>query len=117
MAYIVTTPFRMATDGIGMRIVNIPAGELDIDGLGLNESNIAWILRNELADEVGDCLTNPEELAPTEDQTEALEMCALFDDKSELDEWAKSEFDISLKRSKSLENMKIQFAELFEARD
>ena len=131
MAYVASTTFRFGRDFIGADVVKIEAGEVDIEGLNLDERHIEWLLKEGLIDEIGQSATvdsadvvvveqseNPqgaesEETVEYELEINPIDVAKRIKDKDELVTYA-SELNVSLDKRKSLSNMKKDFVKAYK---
>ena len=128
MAYVAPEKFKFARDSIGVDVVCIESGIIDIKSLKLSDKNIEWLLRNDLIKADSDLEDSKEEESEAKVCIEEVEIESVVEfeidnspmtviekikDKKELDEYAE-ELGIKLDRRKGLEKMRKQFKEEYE---
>jgi hypothetical protein len=130
MAYIATKSFRFGRDFIGVDVITIPSGEVDVDGLGLGEKHIDFLLKEGLIDEVGETETadsaetvvieiedskeeEGEETVEYELEIDPLNVIKGIDDKNDLKAYAE-ELGIKLNKQRTLSNMKKDFRKAYK---
>jgi hypothetical protein len=118
--YTASHPFKFARDFIGTDTVTVSSGQVDVDGLKLNESHISFLIRNDLI-----TVDNQEDQGVSEVVFEvdnsvekimkdAIKRANSFTRKAALDAWAKDEYGIDLDAGDKLDSMKTKFADAIE---
>ncbi len=117
MAYIVSSAFKMAIDGIGLVTREFQVGELN--ATDLSERSIDWMLRNGKIDEVGNPVHNADESKDNQvsDHTiisaeDPIATTNSLGRKQAIIEYA-AKFGVTLEKDK-LENMRAQFADAYK---